>query len=246
MVAFGTSGLRGLATDLLAGPGYAHAYAFASYLRAKHAIAPGATVLVGCDRRESSPELTWQVLAALTDAGLSPVFCGILPTPALALRALEIAAPAVMVTGSHIPADRNGLKFYRADGEIDKADEIAIAAGAQANAAWRSSGGLLTLPQPDGQALSAYLERYRAAFPEQILRGKQIGVYEHSSVAAEVLRPVSRRSAPRSFPWARATTSSQSTPRRSTTQPPIAFPDGRARLDWTRSSRPMATATDRF
>ena len=31
-----------------------------------------------------------------------------------------------MVTGSHIPFDRNGIKFYRADGEIDKADEQAI------------------------------------------------------------------------------------------------------------------------
>jgi phosphomannomutase len=190
MVAFGTSGLRGLATDLLAGPGYAYAHAFASYLRLKYALAPGSTVLVGCDRRESSPELTRQVLAALTDAGLSPAFCGILPTPALALRALDIAAPAVMVTGSHIPADRNGLKFYRADGEIDKADELAIAAGAQANTAARPGGELPTLPQPDGQALSAYMERYRAAFPEQILRGKRIGVYEHSSVAAGVLRRI--------------------------------------------------------
>lgn len=33
-----------------------------------------------------------------------------------------------MVTGSHIPFDRNGLKFYRTDGEITKADELAILA----------------------------------------------------------------------------------------------------------------------
>ncbi len=31
-----------------------------------------------------------------------------------------------MVTGSHIPFDRNGLKFYRPDGEISKLDEEAI------------------------------------------------------------------------------------------------------------------------
>lgn len=33
-----------------------------------------------------------------------------------------------MVTGSHIPADRNGLKFYTPAGEITKADEMAILA----------------------------------------------------------------------------------------------------------------------
>ncbi len=33
-----------------------------------------------------------------------------------------------MVTGSHIPFDRNGLKFYRPEGEISKADELAILA----------------------------------------------------------------------------------------------------------------------
>ncbi len=32
-----------------------------------------------------------------------------------------------MITGSHIPFDRNGIKFYSASGEITKADETAIA-----------------------------------------------------------------------------------------------------------------------
>jgi phosphomannomutase len=35
-----------------------------------------------------------------------------------------------MITGSHIPADRNGIKFYRPDGEIDKDDEAAITTAA--------------------------------------------------------------------------------------------------------------------
>ena len=34
-----------------------------------------------------------------------------------------------MVTGSHIPDDRNGLKFYSREGEITKADETAIREG---------------------------------------------------------------------------------------------------------------------
>ena len=34
--------------------------------------------------------------------------------------------PCFMITGSHIPFDRNGLKFYRPDGEISKSDEHVI------------------------------------------------------------------------------------------------------------------------
>ena len=51
---------------------------------------------------------------------------GPLPTPALALAAAQRGAAGLMVTGSHIPDNRNGIKFYRPDGEISKADEEAI------------------------------------------------------------------------------------------------------------------------
>jgi phosphomannomutase len=53
-----------------------------------------------------------------------------LPTPALALAAMTESASAIMVTGSHIPDDRNGLKFYTLAGEITKADEAGILAAA--------------------------------------------------------------------------------------------------------------------
>jgi large subunit ribosomal protein L6 len=36
--------------------------------------------------------------------------------------------PSIMVTGSHIPDDRNGIKFNKAEGEILKEDEAAIRA----------------------------------------------------------------------------------------------------------------------
>ncbi|TIW84509.1 MAG: phosphomannomutase, partial [Mesorhizobium sp.] len=65
-------------------------------------------------------------LGAIAQRGFTPLDCGHLPTPALALEAARIRRPAIMVTGSHIPDDRNGLKFYRAEGEIDKADEAGI------------------------------------------------------------------------------------------------------------------------
>lgn len=79
-----------------------------------------------------------------------------------------------MVAGSHIPFDRNGLKFYRPDGEITKADEQAILA-AQAE---------FTLPQElpslavNTHAAEIYIERYTALFENDLLAGKRIGIYD--------------------------------------------------------------------
>lgn len=84
---------------------------------------PGGEALIGRDLRSSSPLIAAQCARAVADAGLVPVDRGAVPTPALALASLQGRAPAIMVTGSHIPDDRNGLKFYRSPGEIDKADE---------------------------------------------------------------------------------------------------------------------------
>ncbi len=52
--------------------------------------------------------------------------CGRVPTPALALAGLARVVPSIMVTGSHIPFDRNGIKFYTPRGEISKQDEQPI------------------------------------------------------------------------------------------------------------------------
>src|SRR6185312_3990828 len=118
-------------------------------------------------------------------AGFAALDCGELPTPALALAALTLGAPAVMVTGSHIPADRNGLKFYLGSGEITKADETGIIAALDTPPPSRHR--TLHQPQPMPQALAAYLERYRRAFGAGALHDLRLGVYEHSSVARDAL-----------------------------------------------------------
>jgi phosphomannomutase len=57
-------------------------------------------------------------IQAVIDSGLNVVFVSALPTPAAANYASTRKAPAIVITGSHIPFDRNGIKFYRASGEI--------------------------------------------------------------------------------------------------------------------------------
>lgn len=173
---FGTSGLRGLVSELTDGLCAGYARAFLS------AVPHRGRLFVGRDLRASSPRIAAAVAAAAREAGLAVSDCGELPTPALALAATAAGAPAVMVTGSHIPADRNGLKFYSAEGEITKSDEAAILAA--------YAGERAAPPAPADAApgaLPAYRSRYVAAFGPTALKGLRIGVWQHSSVARDLL-----------------------------------------------------------
>ncbi|MCB1491769.1 MAG: phosphomannomutase, partial [Rhodobiaceae bacterium] len=185
---FGTSGLRGLVGELTDGTAAAHARAFARHLRQAGMAKAGAPIFLGRDMRASSPEITAQCAAALATEGLEPVDCGVLPTPALALHAMTRGAAALMITGSHIPDDRNGVKFYRPDGEIDKNDEAAIA---------RLAPDCSTEPMPaptmrdeTSEALTAFVARYRGFAPDGLLRGLRIGLYQHSSAASGALAAI--------------------------------------------------------
>lgn len=186
---FGTSGLRGLVGDLTDGTAAAHARAFAMHLRLSAMATEGAPVFLGRDLRASSPEITGQCAAALVAEGFEPVDCGVLPTPALALHAMARGAAALMITGSHIPDDRNGVKFYRPDGEIDKQDEAAISGLAPQFL-------LGPLPAPSGlrdetaTATEAFVDRYRGFTTGDLLAGLRIGLYEHSSAASGVLADI--------------------------------------------------------
>jgi phosphomannomutase len=191
-VKFGTSGLRGLATDLLVGAVETHARAFARYLRSGQVDCPRGDILVASDLRDSSPAIKQQVMDALCAEGFGAVDCGTVPTPVLACAAMARSLPAVMVTGSHIPAERNGLKFYLATGEISKVDEAAISALAGAVPARDvPHGAVATLTGLD----DAYLQRYRhclpragdAGFASGRFSGFRIGVFEHSTVARDML-----------------------------------------------------------
>ena len=175
---FGTSGLRGLVVELTPERVAAHVRAFAA------ACPIGTGLFVGQDLRPSSPRIAADVIAAARGRGLAVTDCGALPTPALALAAMSAGAAAIMVTGSHIPADRNGLKFYLPTGEISKTDEAAIlAALGQAETVTPGEGAL----HRAGSAGADYVARYVQAFGPDALRGLRLGVYEHSSVARDLL-----------------------------------------------------------
>lgn len=184
---FGTSGLRGLVTDLQGHASALYTTAFAHHLVASGHVKAGDTVYVGRDYRGSSPDIAATAMGALQRAGLIAVDCGPVPTPALALYAMSKGSAALMVTGSHIPADRNGIKFYRPDGEIDKNDE-----GEITRIAAEIDRQVVDLPplatrSEETQALDLFLSRNRKLLPAGALAGLKIGVYQHSTVARDAL-----------------------------------------------------------
>jgi phosphomannomutase len=205
---FGTSGLRGLVVELNGSPAFAYTRAFAEMLKEDgSAAASQNVVLVGRDLRESSPSIAQLCCAALHESGLVPLDCGALPTPALAYHGMRFGIPAIMVTGSHIPEDRNGLKFYRAEGEIDKKDEAAILA-------WHARLGVTSVPEgaralpapmPDIDLIGAYKARYQDFFGAGALAGLTVGVYQHSSVARDVIVDMLEALGARAVPLGRAT-----------------------------------------
>ncbi|WP_117192977.1 phosphomannomutase [Rhizobium terrae] len=183
---FGTSGLRGLVTDLRGRASALYTQAFAQHLIETGAAAPGSSVLVGRDFRSSSPEIAATAIGALKRAGLSPIDCGAIPTPALALYGLNLGAASLMVTGSHIPDDRNGIKFYRPDGEIDKRDEERITAIAEALDKTEIDFAPGEAPDQSAEAEALFLTRNAALLPAGALSQIRIGVYQHSTVARDI------------------------------------------------------------
>ncbi|MBE2275861.1 MAG: phosphomannomutase [Rhodobacteraceae bacterium] len=194
---FGTSGLRGLVTELTAPLVADHVAAFLA------ACPSGCGLWLGRDLRDSSPAIAEAVAAAASAAGVDVTDCGVLPTPALALAAAQAGGAAVMVTGSHIPADRNGLKFYTPAGEITKADEAAILAGLGQSGGKAGRAGR-RLPDPGAGA--AYARRYTDGFGPRALAGLRLGVWEHSSAARDLLAGVLAACGAEVLPLGRAET----------------------------------------
>ncbi|MEO0917847.1 MAG: phosphomannomutase [Pseudomonadota bacterium] len=178
MAQFGTSGLRGLATDLTDELCATYAAAFVTL------HAHNGRIFVGQDNRDSSPRIAHAVAAGAISQGLDVVDCGVLPTPALAGAALAEGTLSIMVTGSHIPADRNGLKFYTRQGEFTKADEAPLR---EAVAGWDGSARGLSVTTSPHDATAAYVARYVDGMPDDALSGQRIGMWVHSSSAAAAI-----------------------------------------------------------
>jgi len=83
------------------------------------------TFAVGRDSRLSGPHLSQAVVLGLISKGHKVYQSGIATTPAMFMTIIDPvlkADGAIMVTASHLPFNRNGLKFFIRDGGLDKQD----------------------------------------------------------------------------------------------------------------------------
>lgn len=180
-IAFGTSGARGVVTDFTPEICAAFATAFLSSNDSYKRVA------IGIDNRPSSPKIASDCISAAKAIGIDVDYYGVLPTPALAYQSMQDGIPSIMITGSHIPFDRNGIKFYRPDGEITKADEQAILnSNAEVNTQSLQNGQEHVLPEVSAIAVDNYIKRYTDIYPSNLLKNKRIGIYEHSSAGRDV------------------------------------------------------------
>jgi len=120
---FGTSGRRGEVVHLTQLEIYTNVVAEIHYLQSlpqsEGGIQAGEDFYYAHDLRPSSTGyvengrggLCQAVEQALKDTGMQPINLGAIPTPALTCFALKHGKGSIMVTGSHIPFDRNGYKL---------------------------------------------------------------------------------------------------------------------------------------
>ena len=82
----------------------------------------GGAVLIGRDTRASGRELERSFASGVASAGGNAMLAGVLPTPAVALLALDLGA---VISASHNPPEYNGVKLFDGDGQklTDEAEE---------------------------------------------------------------------------------------------------------------------------
>ena len=182
-LAFGTSGLRGHADQFT--PETVAAYVGAMLSRFGTAGVPKQVVL-GHDLRASSPRIAQSVGAAIAANGFAVLNAGAVPTPALAQYGLAQGVIGIMVTGSHIPAQYNGLKFYTPTGELLKADEAAIAEAVAQRTDWARPSEQVDLPPVLDAVQANYADRF-LALGSDCLAGMRLGVFAHSAVGRDLL-----------------------------------------------------------
>jgi phosphomannomutase len=206
---FGTSGVRALVKDLTDLEVYCLTLGTLNYLQSINRIQTGlnqqaelAIPLAG-DLRGSTERLLKATAHAILDAGYQVDYVGRMPTPALSYYALQKGVASFVVTGSHIPADRNGQKANRCDGEVIKSDETGITRAVEAirqreysqpvevsmfdRQGMLKSAYQVELPPVNLEAEQLYTERYRQVFSTGGLAHKRIVFFQYAAVGRDLL-----------------------------------------------------------
>lgn len=113
-------------------------------------------IAVGHDSRISAPALSESVLGGIEKTGNTAVFTGLSSTPSMFMLLKDerwACDGSVMITASHLPFNRNGLKFFTGQGGLESEDVKEILTSAAEGAPLSPTRGV--------RESKPYLERLR-------------------------------------------------------------------------------------
>ena len=119
-----SEGIEGLHINLTDDVVFNIAAGFACYAKEK-LNKNDITIAIGHDSRISAPRLKKCCIDAFIKSGVTVFDCGLSTTPAMFMITVDEnykADASVMLTASHLPFNRNGLKFFTADGGFEGSD----------------------------------------------------------------------------------------------------------------------------
>ena len=103
-------------------------YAFALFLKARYSLST-VRIAVGHDSRLTADSLADGVSRGIRLAGAQIVRTGLSSTPSMFMLLKEeipFADGSIMITASHLPFNRNGLKFFTPDGGLESSELDAV------------------------------------------------------------------------------------------------------------------------
>ena len=136
---------------------------FALWLKNKTGKTEGIRVAVGRDSRLSGETLCGWICDAMVQQGLNVTNFGMASTPAMFMSTVTEGFTfdgSVMITASHLPYNRNGFKFFTAQGGLEKGDIKEILTYAEGSEVTNLPTGTLE----DG----AFMDTYAAILADKI------------------------------------------------------------------------------
>ncbi|MBP5251936.1 MAG: phosphomannomutase/phosphoglucomutase [Treponema sp.] len=123
-------GIEGEKVNLTSKEANVIAQAFVRWLENKSGKkAADLKIAIGRDSRLSGPDLEKAAASGIKAAGAEVVLCGLSTTPSMFMSLVFEETKfdgSVMITASHLPFNRNGLKFFDKDGGLEHDDITSI------------------------------------------------------------------------------------------------------------------------
>lgn len=152
-------------------------------------------IAVGNDSRISAEHICGLVKTAVNGCGGDVIYTGLSSTPSMfvILKRRTFLDASIMITASHMPYDRNGLKFFTDEGGLDGKDLDEILEIAESGDFLKGAGSYIEQPFMDEYA-AVLVEKIEDECGKYPLRGKKIIVDAGNGAggffAEKVLKPL--------------------------------------------------------